>query len=333
MKRKNNFGKVLLILTGITFIIITLIFFYGYRNTFDGVDAEQAITTIIFTLMFALIMSFSSFGMIWGVYFCYKLASKKVHKEKLSEADLQEYKGYFRDILNEYNPAELSYIDDFVIDYPKDIVVTLLNLQNKGKIILNEDTKTIDITNKDVPLTNSEIYILTGIFNGKLRRITPTFYQREVEKDALNANLIETKGLNITKEKIVKAIVIFMIFTICTPNLSFLFGFDETPIGMLITALCILLFIGFTFFITFYLPVYAIIYLIKKTKNPYVRTELGEETNKKLEGLKNYLKDFSNLDKSKANELIIWEEYLIYSVLFDQNKKVLNEIYNNYFEK
>ena len=46
----------------------------------------------------------------------------------------------------------------------------------------------------------------------------------------------------------------------------------------------------------------------------------------KIEGLKNYIKDFSILDEREQQELMIWDEYLIYSVLFNQNQKIVDDL-------
>ena len=60
----------------------------------------------------------------------------------------------------------------------------------------------------------------------------------------------------------------------------------------------------------------------------YVRTEKGSEINYKLEGLKNYIKDFSILDEKDKDYLSLWGEYLIYSTIFNLNNNVLNEMLN-----
>ena len=61
------------------------------------------------------------------------------------------------------------------------------------------------------------------------------------------------------------------------------------------------------------------------------RTQKGKELNKKLEGLKHYLEDYSLLSEREAKEIELWEDYLIYSVMFGQNKKVIEE-YEKYIE-
>ena len=52
-------------------------------------------------------------------------------------------------------------------------------------------------------------------------------------------------------------------------------------------------------------------------KNSYIRTKKGEELNENLEGLKNYLKDFSTMHEKDEKSLTLWEDYLIYSVILE----------------
>lgn len=63
----------------------------------------------------------------------------------------------------------------------------------------------------------------------------------------------------------------------------------------------------------------------------YKRTNKGIKLNQKIEGLKKYLKDYSFLSERESKELELWDEYLIYSVMFGQNKKIIEE-YEKYFE-
>lgn len=82
-------------------------------------------------------------------------------------------------------------------------------------------------------------------------------------------------------------------------------------------------------------PVIVIIslitYEIKHKENPYFRTEKGNELNKRIEGLKNYLKDYTLLSEQEKEAMVIWEDYLVYSILFNQNKKII-EKYKKYIE-
>ena len=61
------------------------------------------------------------------------------------------------------------------------------------------------------------------------------------------------------------------------------------------------------------------------------RTKEAIEINTKLEGLKVFLREYSTLKDRESDEIALWEDYLIYSVIFKQNKKIISE-YKKYFE-
>jgi uncharacterized membrane protein len=83
-------------------------------------------------------------------------------------------------------------------------------------------------------------------------------------------------------------------------------------------------------FIPIFLIIYFWAYAREIEKNNCVRTKKGEILNEKLEGLKNYLKDFSNMHEMEEESLTLWEDYLIYSVIFNQNTKIIKNIWDKY---
>ncbi len=61
------------------------------------------------------------------------------------------------------------------------------------------------------------------------------------------------------------------------------------------------------------------------------RSSKGKEINEKLEGLKSFFQDYSMLSEREAKEVELWEDYLIYSVMFGHNKKIVEE-YEKYID-
>ena len=55
-----------------------------------------------------------------------------------------------------------------------------------------------------------------------------------------------------------------------------------------------------------------------------------EELNAKIEGLRIFLKEYSMLEDRNLEEIEMWEYYLVYSIMFNQNKQALEEL-NEYF--
>ena len=67
-------------------------------------------------------------------------------------------------------------------------------------------------------------------------------------------------------------------------------------------------------------------------KNKFVKTQKGYELYSKVIGLKNYIQDYSNLSESELKEINIWEDYLIYAIIFNNTSK-LNKETTDYFKR
>ncbi len=51
-----------------------------------------------------------------------------------------------------------------------------------------------------------------------------------------------------------------------------------------------------------------------------IKTSIGKDIYLKLNGLKNYIKDFGNFDDKTLNELVLWEEYILYAIILDESE-------------
>lgn len=155
----------------------------------------------------------------------------------------------------------------------------------------------------------------------------------KVQKDAIKNGLL--KEAKIEWKKFIRVIILsifliaLMIF-ICTILFN---DFVNNPTNIGDWKLFIMV---FAILLVVYLPIsigiYFSTYIIKSKKNNYIRTTKGEAINEKLEGLKNYLKDFSLMNEKSEESLILWEDYLIYSVIFNQNVKVVKSMCDKYIK-
>jgi len=320
---KNKFWKIIGILFVISIIIGAIKLISEEQELFTQINDNRTVLLLyLWAFFISFIMNVIGYAFIMGGYYFIKFIERKVRREKMTKIDLQKYDGYYRDILNEYDVAALSYIDDFKFDYKRDIVSVLLNLKKKGKINFDKKRKIIVITDKEVNLTKVEEYIINNVVNGKIN--ISNYYNNVVIQEASDMKLLK---ISINKVKFKRTFFVLIVLYLLN---IFIFHFlanriiDETIFILLILLFVLLLFL---------IPGYGIVYFFIQIFYPYRRTELGEDINIKLKGLKNYLEDFSSLEKKDIEHLIIWDEYLIYSVLFNQNKKIVEEIYQDYFIK
>lgn len=269
-------------------------------------------------------------------------AMDKYYNTKLSKIDFDNNNEYYRDILKKYSVDLLAFIDHIQFNYPDVLIAMLLQLQMKG--ILKLDNNGIYLNNNiDLSsLSNNEKYLISKITNNKLIFNNVNEYELLVINEGINKGLLEKKEIN--KEYLFKefSVSIFIYLIILIGYIYYLsLGIDNFSLGInisiinfilsFILVLIVLLIPIYLFAYPMYLGIKYKLFSHKIKENPYFRTKDSEEINSKLEGLKNFLKDFSRLDEREAKEIVLWDEYLIYSVLFGHNKKIIDE-YKNLIE-
>lgn len=301
-------------------VFIVVLYLIIYRMTGKMIDNQKSrlLISIGFTLVFSTVVTIPFLPLI----IARKVAVKNVQYEKLSRDDIINNKQMYRDILEKYFPSELLYIDTMKYDYRKTIISTLLYLKQKRYITINDNLiiKEKEIISKECGKV--EKTIMENIEHGKIsvdyEKLKNTVIEDSIKNGIVEANDdIEKKVIN----KLIKAAILyiclllisFIIFNQKMPLLSVLYGviLSVFPIGTIM---------------------YAVNYYKEYSNNPWYRTSKGEEINLKLEGLKNYLREYSLLNKRESDEIEIWEDYLIYSVMFGQNEKIIKE-YEKFIKK
>ena len=207
-----------------------------------------------------------------------------------------------------------------------------INSNVKVKIIkekINEDNiemlENFDTNN----LNETQKYLLSCIEDGKVKNISEIKLQETVRKDALKHKIVEQREESKKKKKkrMFKAILIAVIVNIVMRvafNIISEMNFENNMIPIISFVIYVIALMIFALYPTIVI-ISFIIYNVKSTLDPYFRTKEGEELNRSIEGLKNYLKDYTLLDEQEKDGIVVWEEYLVYSVLFNQNKKMIEK--------
>lgn len=100
----------------------------------------------------------------------------------------------------------------------------------------------------------------------------------------------------------------------------------RTPHLLSTMALC------FTVFALFFLLLLVPFLYLKMQSNrlservDYVRTERGNEYAEYIWGMKNFIHDYSYLNEAEKDALALWDDYLIYAVLLEENTQIQKEI-------
>ena len=296
-------------------------------NTVESLGIKEYASICFFMLFvfsFYIVVSLLKSFYLTILYIGVRIAYKKYNKERLDKIDFKN-NSYYRDIISKYSPAVLSYIDDFKLE-EKDIVATLMSLELKQKLTIKDGIKIINDSEEN--LDENEKYIFKKLKNNTLKNINMLEFEEKVIKDCLDYNLLEEK------KDINKKIIKKVFFSVCI-YILIVAGFFNFPtfynnIPNKNIAILFLPVMFILFFIMIILPFSTIVYIKSyyrmNKQNPYIRNKKARNINKKLEGLRKYVKDFSQLSKSQYNEIVLWEDYLIYSVILGQNSKIVKEI-------
>lgn len=250
--------------------------------------------------------------------FIANITAKEVSRiEKLNASDFKKNHDYYRDIIHNYSPALLSYIDNFKIDLPRDIIGTIMILEQKGYLKIENGiliNSNVDTSN----LSKLEKYILQNIHSGNLtinsNDIKEMIQEEGLEKEVIVVNKNYKKS-NLWN-KIRNSILILFILAI------FIFYLEETFPQIHLPRFWGIL-VGIFIILAVYIAITHFLYKQKLYENrkadPYFRTQKGKDINENLEGLKNYLKDYGDMKNKEAEMINLWEDYLIYAILFGEN--------------
>ncbi len=306
----------------INIIFIAYMFFRFIMKLFSQAENfTNYITINILILALTLIITIIENFYIIVLFILIKIMRRKEYKNQLSKIDYKNEEVYYREILKGYSPFLLSYIDNFIFKGKTDIIATMLNLQLK-KVIKIENNTIIKLDNA-INLEESEQYILNNVSNGKIKINDIRELEQKIVKDAQNKGLIKIKEVQKSEDmkQLKDKLVIFFIISVCI--IMFISIIAISINNELLTAIVLIFSLIFCnpFF---YIILYIIKYYLNKPK--IRRTKKGEEVNTKLEGLKNYIQEYSKLKEKNANDILLWEEYLIYSVIFNINDKVIKEM-------
>lgn len=205
---------------------------------------------------------------------------------------------YYRDIPEKYSPVIASIIDNNKIEIRKDITALLLHLEYKGYIKINGDK--VKVTGKDYScLTNHEKYVINTIIYEE--EFNFSRFKKLANEDAISMGYMVKKFFRIPSY----GEILFIIITFILPYIL--------AAGRTITTLH-----NYQFFVPFF-ALGAIVYY--RVENITVCNKEGIIEREKIRKFKYFMKHFSDLKNRSKEEIVLWQNYLIYAVCLNINKK------------
>ena len=249
----------------------------------------------------------------------HKIKEKKIINEKELKYKVDKYI-YYRDYLNNISPAMVYVIYNQKINM-KDLIVASYIYMSENGLIITEDSK-ICRTDKQANYSHEDYimgYLMGNIKFDNFKKNLKSY----LKQDLLDNHYIYTsKERNSDVSVFLGKIMVFLI-------ISFLIFVEG------IAQVCengILLFVAY-FFAFLGLPIYN---LLMNTINPVIRTEENLILYSKLNGLKKFLKDFTIIKDRTVDEIKLYDDYILYAIIFDfkgnLNKECKKE-YSNLLKK
>ncbi len=277
----------------------------------------NGITTVAFILWFPIIIY---------IYIKYDKELKSNFNQK-----------YFRELPGKYTPAEMSYLLSMGSVQTRDITATLMDLIRKRYLVLSTE-KTVKrglFKNKEIeeyivsinpkasnePMKNHESFLISWFINklgngnsvqlSTISEYTKTeSHARDFKKDydewcKLAKNEAQKQGFIDKSSKKGSTIGVLISLAYLALGLLISFVFDSSW-GFLLIGLFVVM----------------IIFSARISR----RTQYGNEQKAMWGAFKNFLKDFSQMDKAVLPSIIIWEHYLVYAISLGVAKEVIEQL-------
>ena len=301
---------------------------------------------IVYDLIFALVLMtaivggvYAAFIIIFGILDLGAKVTGKTAKRfgGLEKIDFVKAKEYYRDILTNYSPLALGYIDEFKIS-KNHLVAEILWLKTKGLIDFDAENVIDNSYNKKNLIKSFDNMFLESLKNRNLKAQNVSLIEDRILESFIEQNMIHEKKKDSKKiDWLFMTAISFFVGIVLMGVGGILDVFSDKVLWLekisLILSLisAIGLIIGFFMMILYILVGFFKVNYVEARGKKVARSSKGKEINEKLEGLKSYFQDYSMLSEREAKEVELWEDYLIYSVMFGHNKKIVEE-YEKYID-
>lgn len=328
---KKQKRKDILVFLLVAVSLYAFVIFFGYAlGTFDGWTPFEIYTISLAASFFILSMLLFPVLIAAAVLGFQKGKAKRVRDDS-TFVPIQNIE-YYRDNLNELNPSLVSLLIDLDIYGEKVIVATLLRMKNKNAISFGKDGRII-VTDKGAKgLDASEIELLDLIKSGRLNHKRALLQWKQSRfYDAEKLGYI--KKIKVKKEFSGMAVMLGIFSFIAA---FFLWGvflnknlFATEYVSDVIIAFVILLAADICLFTPFYFLARKAGYY-SRADVIWERTPLGNETAEKIAGLGRFINEFSRLSEAHKEELMLWDDYLVYAIVLEENERIVNDISKRY---
>lgn len=362
MKKKKTFQSKslnqLTLLERLTWLIPTGFFlrdiWISRTNIVTILEADHSLPVIIAVMGILLFLVFIQ-SLI--PFFLLKLLLHCARKQMIRNNTFQTMEDfeYYRDKLEGLSPGAISLISDLKLEPKKDIAASILKYKELG-ILREIDGNFVADHLEETSLRNSDRYLIKKLLDHSFSVEYDKEWRRLIEQEAMEDGYITRRGVQREAAKgcgtgcliqiilLVAAIALLIHIAIVGTMEEFVTVLDHAPDGMLLGEQLKYLsqypqyfsLIGemiaalILFLLTFISPLALIAGMIGTVMNlkMFKRTALGNQMAECIYGMKNFIHDYSNLSEAMQEQIVLWDDYLIYAVVLEENQQIVDEIMN-----
>lgn len=320
-------------------------------------DVGVTLAAVLFLSLGAVILSLP-------VILLWRAVSHAVKKAVIRNATfltLEDF-DYYREKLDGISPTTISLLMDLKIEAKKDVAALLLQYVKLGAASLEGGT--VRVLNSNHPnLLPSDRTLLELIAKGQVQPTSLGEWKQQAITEAVQSGNLNYGGTRQRFDSVSRSCVTGCLSGCLFPILLILWMvigafvlvssgrvdaferfMDAAPktynaglidyflssSDMVITGALMLIAI-IPLFVILWLPIAAVLRMVFSISHENVwlrRTEEGELLTAQISGIKNFLRDYSNLSMTEKEQLLLWEDFLIYAVVLEENERIVEDIFS-----
>lgn len=265
---------------------------------------------------------------------------------------------YYREKLTGIAPTTISLLMDLQIETKKDVAALLLKYVKMGAVSI--EGRAVRVLDSGLPgLLPSDRTLLDLIARNQAQPVNLGGWKRQATMEAIQSGNLRQRGARQSVNSMSRScltgclsgcllpIVLFFgmglgagallnssrmerlnRFLDGAPDLGQIDYFLSSPDMMVAIALMFILLL--VIFASLWLPITALLRVVSSAShevNGLRRTEAGEILTAQIWGLKNFLRDYSNLSMAEKEQLLLWDDFLIYAVVLEENERIVEDIF------
>ncbi|MBX9035371.1 DUF2207 family protein [Gordonibacter massiliensis (ex Traore et al. 2017)] len=289
--------------------------------------------------------------------FVWRAVSGSIRKSTLRNAtfDVTEGIDYYREKLTGLSPTAISLLMDLRIEPQKDVAALVLRYAMDGVVAFEGDAVRV-VTFEHPSLKPSDTLLLHLLADQAVDRAGLERWEALATQEAVEEGYLAAQGgggasaqKGCLRGCLGGCLVPFALLMIWGVLAGSLLNFDAmdafldaAPVtqdayeeALYLSSdmaefgnLGMMLLFALAAIAIFVLPVAALVSMIASSSSTVRvrRTEQGQLAAEQIAGVRNFLHDFTNLSQADRGSLVVWDDFVVYAVVLEENDRIVKEV-------